>query len=545
MTAHILAKKRIAQLGSPICMLLLILFLSCGQSAKNSSTNNISETTLNRGKKLYETNCSVCHQSEGQGIGGTFPPLTQTGWVLGSKERLISVVLKGLDEKIRVHGEVYDAVMPAMDHLSDEQVADILTYIRNSFGNKASKVTNNEVKLVRAGQTLNEPVSDFSDVKPSNDYKARKKMIKNRTESRVGSHYSKGELQMDQITVIPGFKLEVFAQGLQKPRSLALGSKGTIFVGTRRNDTDFIYAIKDLNGDWKPDTIIQISKGLKWNPMGVAVRGDDLYVGEIDRIVKYANIEDQLDNIPEPELVFNYPPEKKHGEKYIRFGPDDKLYVPVGAPCNNCLEENPIFASITRIDPDGSNFEIYAHGVRNSRGFDWHPETGQLWFSDNGRDLLEDDLPPCEINLAPEPGMHFGYPFCHGAEISDPEFGPQRPCSDFTAQAFGLVAHAAPVSLLFYTGNMFPKEFKGRMLVSEHGSWNRKEKQGYRIMMLTLEGNRVVNYEPFAYGWLDPSKNDAWGRPVDLLQMPDGSLLISDDHAGAIYRISYQNNQDS
>ncbi len=510
-------------------LISIVLLISCAKTTKKAD--------LAKGKQVYVIQCAVCHQANGQGINGTHPPLSETPWVTGSKERLIKIVLNGLQEKIRVKGEVYDNVMPAVAYLSDEEIANVLSYIRNDFGNSASEISVDEVLKVRAGQSLGEP-EDLSSVAPVNEYSKRKK--RDRVQSRVGSTFKEKQILLDEIKVPKGFKIEVFADSLEHPRSLAIGRKGTIFVGSRRNEGHFIYALRDENNDGKAEHVQKISKGLEWNPMGVAIRGKDLYVGEIHRIVRYKNIEDNLDNPPAPEVIFNYPPIKKHGDKYIRFGPDDMLYVPVGAPCNNCLEENPIFASITRISPEGKDFEIIANGVRNSRGFDWHPETKQLWFSDNGRDLLGDDVPPCEINLLDNVGQHYGYPFWHGFDIKDPEFGEQRPKRDFIDPIFGLVAHAAPVSLKFYTGDMFPKAYKNSMFVSEHGSWNRTEKQGYRIMKLVIENDKVISYDPFITGWLDKSKNDAWGRPVDILQMPDGSLLISDDYAGVVYRLTYQ-----
>ena len=514
--------------GLKIVGFLVVLFVSCQKEQPKAD--------LIKGKQIYNLQCAVCHQLDGRGVPGTHPPLIQTPWVNGSKERLIKIILNGLQEKIRVKGDIYDNVMPAMAHLSDEEISNVLSYIRSDFENSASLISIQEVGKVRAGESLNEP-QDLSNVSPINDYSKRKK--KNRIQSRVGSAFKEKKVLLDQIKIPKGFKIEVFAEGLENPRSLDIGSNGTIFVGTRRNDEHFIYAIRDEDEDGKAEVVKRITKGLEWNPMGVAIRGEDLYIGEIHRIVKYDNIETNLDNPPVPEVIFNYPPIKKHGDKYIRFGPDDKLYVPVGAPCNNCLEENPIFSSITRISPKGKDFEIVAHGVRNSRGYDWHPETRELWFSDNGRDLLGDDIPPCEVNRMQKVGEHYGYPFWHGYDVKDPEFGDQRPRNDFVEPAYGLVAHAAPVSLKFYTGNMFPKAYKNVMLVSEHGSWNRTKKQGYRIMKLVIQNNKVISYKPFITGWLDEDKNDAWGRPVDILQLPDGSLLISDDYAGVIYRLSY------
>ena len=276
-------------------------------------------------------------------------------------------------------------------------------------------------------------------------------------------------------------------------------------------------------------------------PNGVAFRNGDLYVAEVSRILKYANIEAHLDQPGEPEVIYDkFPKETHHGWKFIAFGPDGKLYVPVGAPCNICESEEEIFASITRMNPDGTDLEIVQHGVRNTVGFTWHPSTGELWFTDNGRDLMGDDIPACELNRAPTDGLHFGYPYCHQGDLPDPEFGEKRPCADFVAPAQKLGAHVAPLGLEFYTGTQFPAAYQGRILIAEHGSWNRSKKAGYRIMQVTLNDDQeVVSYEPFAEGWLNTKTDDAWGRPVDLEYLPDGSLLVSDDFADAIYRISY------
>ncbi|NND07923.1 MAG: c-type cytochrome [Saprospiraceae bacterium] len=513
-----------------ICLFAFI-FSSCQYKSKVNLENKLA-----LGESIYTITCQSCHQADGQGIYPMHPPLAGSEWVTGSKERLIKVLLEGLDREIMVKGQLYDEVMPDHDSLSNEQMSAVLTYVRESFGNSAGTVSIEAVDSVRRGLSLHEPLA-LSDVLPANDYEQRK--VTGGVASRVGSAIEAGAIHLDEIQAPPGFEVSIFAEGLQNPRSLALGPKGTVFVGSRKNETDFVYAIRDDDQDWKADTIIKIEKGLEWRPLGVAMRDGDLYVGEIHRVVRYQDIENHLLDPPEPEVIYEFPREKKHGDKYIAFGPDDKLYVPVGAPCNSCLEDNPIFATITRMDPDGSNFEIFAHGVRNSRGFDWHPQTQELWFCDNGRDHLGDDLPPCEVNRAPSAGLHFGFPFCHGSEISDPEFGTQKPCTNFQPTAFNLVAHAAPVSLLFYTGTQFPEDYHGSILVSEHGSWNRSKKQGYRVMKLHLDGNQVVAHEPFLTGWLDHQKDDAWGRPVDLLQMPDGSLLLSDDYAGVIYRVAY------
>jgi glucose/arabinose dehydrogenase len=234
----------------------------------------------------------------------------------------------------------------------------------------------------------------------------------------------------------------------------------------------------------------------------------------------------------------SFPRDRHHGWKFIAFGPDGLLYVPVGAPCNICEREDERYASILRMKPDGTGLEVFARGIRNTVGFDWHPETKELWFTDNGRDMLGDDLPPDELNRAPQKGMHFGYPYCHGGTISDPEFGSKRKCDEFTPPAMNLGPHVAAIGMRFYTGSMFPKEYQNQIFIAEHGSWNRSKPIGYRITLVRLENNRAVKYETFAEGWLQGER--AWGRPADVLVMPDGALLVSDDEADVIYRISYK-----
>jgi glucose/arabinose dehydrogenase len=341
-------------------------------------------------------------------------------------------------------------------------------------------------------------------------------------------------LPIDKIRLPPGFKIEVVSDDLEGARSLALGPHGVIFVGTRTGS--IVRAVLDRDGDHKADEIITIARGLN-APNGVAMRDGALYVAEIGRVLRFDGIEGRLHDPPAPVVVSDVLPNRAHhGWKFIRFGPDGKLYVPVGAPCNVC-DAPPPFASILRMNPDGSGIEVYASGVRNTVGFDWHPETGELWFTDNGRDRLGNDRPPDELNHAPRPGMHFGFPFCHGGDIPDPQFGSVADCSRFSPPAVKLGPHVAALGMRFYTGEMFPPEYRHQIFIAEHGSWDRDEKIGYRIALVRLVDGRPVSYEPFAEGWLEGEK--AWGRPVDLLVMPDGALLVSDDHAGAIYRISY------
>ncbi len=344
------------------------------------------------------------------------------------------------------------------------------------------------------------------------------------------------ELPIETLQLPEGFRISLYAR-VPDARSMALSPGGILYVGTREGDGE-VYAVTDADGDGNGERVVTIAEGLNV-PNGVAWRDGSLYVAEIGRILRYDGIDERLDAPPEPVVLANdYPTERHHGWKFIRFGPDGWLYVPVGAPCNICEPQSP-FASITRLRPDGSGREAYARGVRNSVGFDWHPETGDLWFTDNGRDRLGDDVPPDELNRAPEPDLHFGYPFCHGGDIPDPEFGDARPCSEFVPPAQNLGPHVAGLGMRFYTGEMFPAEYRNQIFIAEHGSWNRSQKIGYRVMLVRLdESGSPVSYEPFVQGWLQGEEE--WGRPVDVLVMPDGALLVSDDEAGAIYRITYE-----
>jgi glucose/arabinose dehydrogenase len=345
----------------------------------------------------------------------------------------------------------------------------------------------------------------------------------------------KVNMLLTAVQLPPGFKISIYADNVPGARSMALGRSGVLFVGTRQLGR--VYAVVDRDSDMRADEVITIADGLDL-PNGVALLNGDLYVAEVHRILRYPKIETRLKTPPGPEIVYeSFPRDRHHGWKFIRFGPDGRLYVPVGAPCNVCRKEEPIYAAITRMYPDGRGFEIFAHGVRNSVGFDWHPETGELWFTDNGRDWLGDDQPPDELNRAPVKGLHFGFPFCHGGVIADPEYGSNQACRQFTPPVVRLEAHVAPLGMRFYTGRMFPKRYLNQSFIAEHGSWNRSRKSGYRIMLVHLRNHSGPRCEPFARGWL--IGESAWGRPVDLAVMADGSMLVSDDQNGVIYRITY------
>ncbi len=345
-------------------------------------------------------------------------------------------------------------------------------------------------------------------------------------------------LPIDRLNLRQGFKIEVYADSIDGARSMAMGENGTLFVGTRNENK--VYAIQDRDNDFRADRVMVLDS--LEVPNGIAYKDGALYVAEVGRLLRYDDIESKLDELPSPEVVYDdYPTEFHHGWKYIAFGPDGKLYVPVGAPCNICDSTvvDKRYASITRMDPDGSNREIYAHGVRNTVGFTWHPETKELWFTDNGRDMMGDDVPPCELNRIAEQGQHFGYPFCHGGDVEDPEFGERRPCSEFIPPVQQLGAHVAPLGVKFHSGKMFPELYKNHAFIAEHGSWNRSSKVGYKISMVKLDDNEAVSYETFIDGWLDEESQERFGRPVDLLFLKDGSMLISDDFGDAIYRVSY------
>ena len=352
----------------------------------------------------------------------------------------------------------------------------------------------------------------------------------------IGKSYE-GELPIDKIKVPKGFRVDVYAENVENARSICLSPSGILYVGNRGGDK--VLALQDLDGDGKAEKQYELYTGGNM-PNGVAYKDGDLYIAEVNRILKISDVESKLDNPGTPEVIYNqYPTDKHHGWKYIAFGPDGKLYVPVGAPCNSCEREEEIYNTITRMNPDGSNMEIIANGVRNSVGFDWHPDTKELWFTDNGRDLWGDDRPGCELNRATKDGQHFGFPYCHQGDLLDDEFGKGKYCSDYVAPAQVLNAHVAPLGIEFTNKSTWPGKYNNCVLIAEHGSWNRTKKSGYKISMVTLDENHnATAYEDFATGWLNPEDEDVWGRPVDMEWMPDGSLLVSDDFAEAIYRIS-------
>ncbi len=348
-------------------------------------------------------------------------------------------------------------------------------------------------------------------------------------------------VHLGDIRLPRGFKIGIYASPVPNARSLALGDRGTVFVGSR--EAGAVYTLVDRDGDGRAEEIDTVARGLTV-PNGVAFRDGALYVAEMHRVLRYDAIESHLQDPPAPVVInAQLPREGHHGWRYIRFGPDGWLYVGSGAPCNICETTDERFATILRMRPDGSGMEVFARGVRNTLGFDWQPESRELWFTDNGRDWLGADQPPDELNRAPAPGLHYGFPYCHGRAIADPEFGTRHACAEFVPAELELGPHVAALGMQFYTGTMFPPEYRNQLFVAEHGSWNRIVPVGYRLTLVRFESGRPVKYERFAQGWL--RGRAAWGRPVDVLVMPDGALLVSDDRAGVVYRISYRPEEGS
>ncbi len=349
-------------------------------------------------------------------------------------------------------------------------------------------------------------------------------------------------IPISKLRVPAGFRVELWAHGMANARSLALGESGTVFVGTR--SAGDVYAVVDRDGrrEVKP-----IATGLH-RPNGIAIKDGDLYVAELSRILRFDAIESRLDAPPMPAVVFDdLPNDEAHGWKSLSVGPDGKLYFGIGAPCNICASPAP-YATIVRLDPRERRLEIVASGVRNTLGMDWHPETGVLYFTENGHDWMGDDRPEDELNRAPRDGLHFGFPHCHQGDIPDPTLGAQRRCAALTPPVLTLGPHVAALGMRFYRGTQraspkrlreggFPREYRHNIFMALHGSWNRTGKRGFAVMRVTLSPTGPPRYSEFLSGFLDGDQ--FWGRPVDVLELRDGSLLVSDDWNGAIYRVSY------
>lgn len=342
------------------------------------------------------------------------------------------------------------------------------------------------------------------------------------------------DVPLHLLKLPPGFKIDIYAE-VPKAREMALGPNGVVFVGSLGEK---VYAVIPDKSSKYGTRVVTVATDLN-TPNGVAFHQGALYVGEIDKISRIDDIEKNLQQPFTPKVISqNLPKEKWHGPRFIAFGPDNKLYIGVGVPCNVCLPEDKRFGTIMRMNADGSESEIYAKGIRNSVGFDWDPLTQELWFTDNGRDLLGDNTPPDKLSRAPQKGMDFGFPYFNGKGLPDPEYGKLKPNLAFTPPLLELPAHVAALGMSFYTGKLFPASYHNQIFIAQHGSWNRSKKVGYQVIAVKRNGNQVISATPFVTGWLQGEKT--LGRPVDTLVMPDGALLISDDYAGLIYRVYYQ-----
>jgi glucose/arabinose dehydrogenase len=343
------------------------------------------------------------------------------------------------------------------------------------------------------------------------------------------------KLPVKKMKLPPGFKAEVWADGILDARGMRQGDKGTVFVSSLFV-AGKLYAVTERNGKREVKTLAE----KLFLPNGIEFHKGALYVATPKEILRYDNIEDNLDKLPTPQKVFDdLPGEVPHGWKFIKVGPDGKLYVPVGAPCNICERDPDKYAVIFRINLDGSGKEIVARGVRNTVGFDFHPKTGELWFGDNQRDWLAEDMPLDELNRLSRPGkQHFGYPYCHSGMMTDPDFGWGKDCKNYTKPAALIGPHTAPLGMRFYTGSMFPEKYRNAIFLTRHGPWNRTQKIAADVVVAYVDDKgRVSKVEPFLTGLVE---NNAYlGRPADVLVLKDGSLLVSDDHNGAIYRITY------
>lgn len=341
------------------------------------------------------------------------------------------------------------------------------------------------------------------------------------------------EIPLQSLRLPPGFRVELWAHGMPGIRAMARAANGKIYAGTRAIGR--VYEISDAGGQRTSRVLVD-----KLNQPAVAYNNGTLYVMAIDKVLRYNGIDGNATAQPEDVTArFNLPPEQHHNWKYIAFGPDGKLYVPFGAPCNICIPGQE-YAQIRRYNADGTGMEVVARGVRNTVGFDWHPVTRELWFTDHGRDWMGDDGPEDELNRMARPGQNFGFPYCHAKGIADRDVQRERACDGVTLPVTTLGPHAAAMGVLFYTGSMFPPEYRNAMLVARKGSWNRTKKFGYDVVMVRPDASGSnAQVTPFITGFMNPANDSFWGRPVYMLQMPDGSVLLSDEQLGAIYRITY------
>ena len=431
------------------------------------------------GATLYRQSCAQCHGEQRQ--GGAGPSLTaQAGQAKAGKAHLAAFIANGAPAK----------GMPAWKGVLDAgQIGAIADYLMAA-------------PVASAPVTVPAPARAYP------------------------------ELANFRLPV--GFSISVFSDQVPNARSLAVSPSGVVYVGS--NKAGKVYALVSSKQDGVVDKVVVVAEGLQ--QPNVAWHDGALYIGEIARVLRFDDIDRNFDSKPAYRVIkADLPKDTHHGAKAIRFGPDGKLYIPIGAPCNVCNKEDQVYSKIYRMDTDGAHFEEFARGIRNSVGLAWHPVTRQMWFTDNGRDLLGDNLPSDKLNLAPAAGLHFGFPYCAGGVMPDPEFAAGRRCEEFAAPMAKLGPHVAALGLNFNAGTMFPAAYRNQLFIAEHGSWNRSQKSGYRVALVTLADNKVASDTVFIDGFLQDGV--VVGRPVDIAFLADGSMLVSDDFRGRVYRITY------
>jgi glucose/arabinose dehydrogenase len=456
-------------------------------------------------EKLYQANCSSCHGANME--GGIGPTLGKHAWLHGepTKANLIKVISKGVPEKN----------MPAWSPaLSAPQIALLAQYIAdgaNKTAVAATAVATPPAAAAPAATTAGTAAAASTAAKVVDD-----------------------GIDLSGFKLPKGFRISVYASKVDAARSMAVSDSGIVYVGSRKAGK--VYALVP-RADKQQADVVTIASGLD-NPIGVTLLNGALYVGEISRVIRFDNIDKRYAQKPSYEVLkVSLPDDKWHGEKVIKAGPDGKLYIPVGAPCNVCDTEDTKSAKIYSMNADGSGLKEYARGVRNTVGFDFHPTTKALWFTDNGRDEMGDNTPSCELNIAPKAGLHFGFPYCHGGVVPDPKFANGRQCEEFVEPVAKLGPHVAPLGMTFYTGKQFPEAYRNNVYVAEHGSWNRSTKSGYSVRLITLYGSKVVSDTAFIDGFLRGEQ--VVGRPVDVVTLADGSMLVSDDFGGRVFRVTY------
>lgn len=435
------------------------------------------------GAAIYAQNCMQCHGADRE--GGVGPNLTGANWtkVTGTKDSLLRFIAQGSG----------DGRMPGW----------------------SARLTPRQI----------DTVADFLLAPPLT-----------KAEPRPPAVADQADPALKNFRLPVGFSIAIYSDQVPSARGMAVSQSGVVYVASRTQGK--VFALTSGPAGRVADQVVTVASGLD-SPIGVTLLDGALFISERFRVIRIDDIETNYGKSPPLHVVKDdFPKDAWHGEKIIKAGPDGKLYVPIGAPCNSCDTDALPHAKIYRMNPDGTQFEVYARGVRNSVGIDWHPQTRELWFTDNGRDMLGDNMPSDKLNHAPRPGMHFGFPYCQGGVLPDPEFHAGRSCSEFSEPAAKLGPHVASLGLHFYTGQQFPAIYRNQLFVAEHGSWNRSQKIGYRVALVTLYGDKVVSDTGFLEGFLQGDK--VLGRPVDVAQLPDGSMLVSDDFAGRIYRISYE-----